>query len=81
VLISDSQYVIKTMTGLFRRKANLDFWQRLETAAKTHRVTWKWTRGHAGHDIQEKCDRAARLIASRGSVDQLELDAILAGDS
>lgn len=80
-LISDSQYVIKTMTGLFRRKANLDLWQRLEAAAKTHRVTWKWTRGHAGHDIQEKCDRAARLIASRGSVDQLELDAILAGDS
>jgi ribonuclease HI len=77
-LISDSQYVIKTMTGLFRRKANLDLWRRLDEAAKMHKVSWSWTRGHAGHNIQEKCDRAARLIASQGSVDQLELDAILA---
>src|SRR5215831_4071960 len=79
-LISDSQYVVKTMSGLFRKKANLDLWQRLDAAAKIHRVTWKWTRGHAGHGIQEKCDRAARLIASKGSVDQSDLDAILAGD-
>jgi len=78
-LISDSQYVVKTMSGLYRRKANLDLWRRLDAAAGKHRVTWNWTRGHAGHNIQEKCDKAARLIAERGLVDQLEIDAILEG--
>lgn len=76
-LISDSQYVIKTMTGLFRRKANLELWQRLDSAAGTHRVTWEWTRGHAGHEVQEKCDQAARLIAETGAVDAEKLEEIL----
>ena len=69
-LISDSQYVIKTMQGLFKRKANLEFWKRLDHAARSHRIDWHWTRGHAGHKIQEKCDQAARLIAEQGKVDQ-----------
>jgi ribonuclease HI len=76
-LISDSQYVVKTMSGLFKRKANLDLWQRLDRAAGPHQVTWTWTRGHAGHEIQEKCDQAARLIAERGAVDERMLNEIL----
>ena len=78
-LISDSQYVVKTMTGLFRRKANLEHWRRLDRAASPHQVTWEWTRGHAGHEIQEKCDQAARLIAKSGSVDAEKLEEILNG--
>ena len=78
-LISDSLYVVKTMSGLFRRKANLEFWRRLDRAAGPHQVTWKWTRGHAGHEIQEKCDQAARLIAANGSVDAQKLEEILCG--
>ena len=77
-LISDSQYVVKTMNGLFRRKTNLDFWSRLDQAASRHRVTWAWTRGHAGHELQEKCDEAARLIAETGIVDPEKLAEILA---
>ena len=76
-LTSDSQYVVKTMTGLFKRKANLDLWQRLDRAARPHQVTWTWTRGHAGHEVQEKCDQAARLIAEMGRVDERALDDIL----
>ncbi|MCI0337197.1 MAG: reverse transcriptase-like protein [Acidobacteria bacterium] len=76
-VISDSQYVVKTMSGLFKRKANLDLWQRLDAAAKPHHIRWTWTRGHAGHPVQEKCDEAARLIAERGEVDQKLLDEIL----
>lgn len=76
-LISDSQYVVKTMKGLFKRKANLDFWKRLDSAAKPHKVTWTWTRGHAGHELQEKCDQAARLIAESGRVDAEKLLEIL----
>jgi ribonuclease HI len=76
-VISDSQYVVKTMNKLFKRKANLDIWQRLDAAARLHRVVWTWTRGHAGHPIQEKCDEAARLIAATGTVNQALLDEIL----
>jgi ribonuclease HI len=76
-LTSDSLYVVKTMTGLFRRKANLELWRRLDRAAAPHEVTWQWTRGHAGHEIQEKCDEAARLIAENGAVDAGKLEEIL----
>jgi len=76
-LISDSQYVVKTMNKLFKRKANLDYWQRLDRAARPHQVEWTWTRGHAGHEVQEKCDEAARLIAEQGVVDERALDEIL----
>ena len=76
-VISDSQYVVKTMNKLFKRKTNLDLWQRLDAAALPHRVTWTWTRGHAGHPIQEKCDEAARLIAATGAVNQPALNEIL----
>lgn len=78
-LISDSQYVVKTMKGLFRRKTNLEFWKRLDRAAQPHSVTWEWTRGHSGHELQEKCDQAARLIAKSGTVDPDKLLEILEG--
>lgn len=78
-LVSDSQYVVKTMKGEFKRKANLEFWNRLDSAASRHRVDWKWTRGHAGHPVQEICDQAARFIAETGTVDQKRLDEILLG--
>jgi ribonuclease HI len=76
-VISDSQYVVKTMSGLFKRKANLDLWRRLDAAAKHHRIKWTWTRGHAGHSVQEMCDEAAKFIAERGKVDQERLNEIL----
>jgi ribonuclease HI len=58
------------MSGRFRRKANPDWWQRLDKAASPHQVDWEWTRGHAGHLIQEAVDRAARRIATLGRVDE-----------
>ena len=68
-LFTDSSYVVETMCGRFRRKANLEWWERLDKAASRHEVKWEWTRGHAGHVIQEATDRAARKIASLGRVD------------
>ena len=69
-LFTDSRYVVETMSGRFRRKANLDWWQRLDQAASRHQVEWEWTKGHDGHVIQEAVDRAARRIATLGRVDQ-----------
>lgn len=69
-LFTDSRYVVETMSGNFRRKTNLEWWERLDKAASPHSVKWKWTQGHAGHVIQEAVDRAARRVASLGRVDE-----------
>jgi ribonuclease HI len=69
-LFTDSRYVVETMNGRFRRKANVTWWDRLDKAAATHKVRWEWTRGHAGHLLQEAADSAARRIAAAGHVDE-----------
>ncbi len=69
-VFTDSKYVVETMNGRFRRKANLPWWERLDRAAKSHKVRWEWTRGHAGHLVQEAADNAARRIAAAGRVEE-----------
>jgi ribonuclease HI len=69
-LHSDSRYVIETMCGRFRRKTNHSWWERLDKAAGRHQIVWDWIEGHAGHAVQEACDRAARRIAKDGRVDE-----------
>lgn len=73
-LMSDSRYVVETMCGRFKKKANHDWWRRLDKAAAPHTVTWEWTKGHAGHEIQEIADKAARQIATLGHVDHALLE-------
>jgi ribonuclease HI len=68
-LHTDSRYVVETMSGRFRRKANHAWWKRLDNAASRHEVEWKWEQGHAGHVVQEAADRAARKIAALGHVE------------
>jgi ribonuclease HI len=68
-VVTDSRYVVETMCGRFRRKSNLDWWAKLDEAARPHQITWEWAKGHAGHVIQEAADKAARRIASLGRVD------------
>ena len=69
VLFTDSRYVVETMCGRYRRKANLDWWKRLDQATISHQIEWRWTPGHSGHVIQEAADRAARRIAALGHVE------------
>jgi ribonuclease HI len=66
---TDSKYVVETMSGRFRRKANHDWWKRLDEAAERHQVEWRWAQGHVGHVIQEAADKAARKIAALGHVE------------
>ena len=68
-LHTDSRYVVETMSGRYRRKANVDWWKRLDNALNEHQIEWNWERGHAGHVIQEAADRAARKIAALGHVE------------
>ena len=69
-VFTDSRYVVETMNGRFRRKTNLPWWERLDRAASAHKVHWEWTRGHAGHLLQEAADNAARRIAAAGHVEE-----------
>ena len=39
---------------------NIDLWQRLDSAAQPHRISWKWVKGHAGDVMNERCDELAR---------------------
>ena len=41
-IISDSEYVIKTMTQSWKRKANTDLWPALDAAVIRHIVSWTW---------------------------------------
>jgi ribonuclease HI len=76
-LFTDSRYVVETMSGRFRRKANHEWWERLDKACKRHEVKWEWTRGHDGNLVQEAADKAARRIAALGHVDDEVLRAAI----
>lgn len=56
-IYSDSQYVIKTMQGLYRKKKNVDLWKRMEKAIKGKKVTFVWVKGHNNNFYNEKCDQ------------------------
>ncbi len=68
-VLSDSRYVVETMSGNFRKKANLEWWAKLDKAASRHQIKWQWVKGHAGHDVQEIVDTLARKTAELGRVD------------
>ena len=40
---------------------NVDLWQALDAAQATHRIEWRWVKGHAGHDGNERADALANL--------------------
>jgi ribonuclease HI len=40
---------------------NAELWQALDEARKSHKVTWHWVRGHAGHPENERADELARM--------------------
>jgi ribonuclease HI len=50
---------------------NAELWQRLDAAARRHKVEWHWLKGHAGHAMNERADELARegmrpFLAGRG---------------
>lgn len=72
-LYTDSQYVMNGITTWihnWKRSGwktsdkkpvkNVDLWQRLDAALKTHKVDWVWVRGHNGHIENERADALAR---------------------
>jgi ribonuclease HI len=45
---------------------NVDLWQRLDALTQAHQIDWRWVRGHAGDEGNERAD----ALANRG-VDEL----------
>lgn len=74
-VVSDSEYVIKGLTewmpGWKRRDwknsrkkpvLNADLWRILDRLANFHQVRFEWTKGHAGHPENERCDQLVGRI-------------------
>ncbi len=72
-LHTDSQYVRNGITSWIHnwkrngwrtadRKPvkNEDLWRRLDQALAIHKVDWRWVKGHAGHEMNERADALAR---------------------
>ena len=39
---------------------NEDLWKRVDAARLRHEVDWRWVKGHAGHEMNERADALAR---------------------
>lgn len=63
-IISDSRYVIETMTGSNKMKSNRAFWSELVAKCYGHHVTWRWVKGHSGVTLQEVADRLSRVAST-----------------
>ena len=38
---------------------NEDLWKRIDQARARHEVDWRWVKGHAGHELNERADGLA----------------------
>lgn len=74
VVHTDSQYVQKGIsewihgwkargwkTAAKEPVKNVDLWQALDAAQAIHTIQWRWVKGHAGHDGNERADALANL--------------------
>jgi len=68
LIYSDSKYVVDAIKKGwlwdwqkkgFKKKKNVDLWQRFIPLYKRHNVKFKWLKGHAGDPENEKCDYLA----------------------
>ena len=83
-IITDSEYLKNGITSWihgWKRKAwksadgkpvkNQDLWVALDALVAAHQTQWKWTKGHASHEDNIRCDelanRAAREQISSGT--------------
>lgn len=42
---------------------NQDLWEQLDALVSDHRITWTWTKGHANHEDNNRCDELATQAA------------------
>ncbi len=77
-IYTDSEYVQKGITRWIRAweangwrtsskqpVKNQDLWKRLRLLSSSYQVQWHWLAGHAGHPLNEECDRLVRQEIAR----------------
>jgi ribonuclease HI len=47
---------------------NVDLWNQLLELTDQHEVEFRWLRGHAGHDDNERCDTLVKQAAMRDNL-------------
>lgn len=47
--------------------ANQDLWRELDELTRRHEVRWQWTKGHASHADNNRCDELATLAARQAA--------------
>lgn len=75
-ITTDSEYVLHGITKWivkwkrrhwWRKQGpvrNADLWMELDELASLHKTSWAWTRGHAGHEDNTRCDWLAQNAAA-----------------
>jgi ribonuclease HI len=51
------------MTSAKKPVVNQDLWKDLDEEAARHKTTWTWTKGHASHADNNRCDELATRAA------------------
>ncbi len=51
------------LTAAKKPVKNQDLWMKLDEAIVRHDIEWKWVKGHADHDDNNRCDELARAAA------------------
>jgi ribonuclease HI len=75
-VVTDSEYVkngITTWIHAWKRNGwktaakkpvvNQDLWMELDKLASQHEIRWTWTKGHADHEDNNRCDELATQAA------------------
>ena len=77
-VITDSEYLKNGITSWiqgWKRKGwmtaskkpvvNQDLWKALDRQVERHKTTWSWTKGHASHADNNRCDELASRAARK----------------
>lgn len=75
-IVTDSEYVKNGMmswiagwkrngwkTAAKKPVVNQDLWMMLDELVNAHKAKWTWTKGHAAHEDNNRCDELASLAA------------------
>jgi len=86
-VVTDSEYLkngITTWIHGWKRKGwmtsakkpviNQDLWKALDEQAARHQTTWVWTKGHASHADNNRCDELASAAAQEQSSSERAAD-------
>ena len=62
---SDSNLIISTLNYNWKRKANTDLWEKLDTASSWLNVNWNWVKAHHKDEMNLRVDQVAQNEARR----------------